>query len=233
MSAKSRPGLWVVDPSIHEAEDQCVEQVLDGWPGESRVFRPSLRPGDGPTTDAGYDVDGAVILGSSASVHDDLGWLRELSAWLGPVLHGTRRLPVLGICFGHQLIAHLAGGRVGFLHGDQRKMLGAEETTLTGSRLLPGTHRLRVLVSHREVVDSPPAGYRVVASRPAVPVDGFEHEHLPIYSVQFHPEARDEFAGRRGLDTSIIDTKLVTDSKRILAAFRDHVLRDSSASSNF
>jgi len=233
MSTNRGPRLWVVDPSIHEAEDQCVEQVLDGWHGESRVFHPSLRPGDGPAPDAGYDVDGVVILGSSASVHDDLPWLRELSGWLGPLLDGARRIPLMGICFGHQLVAHLAGGKVGFLRKDRGKLLGAEETVFDGSRLLPGTHRLRVLVSHREVVDSPPERYRVVASRPEVPVDGFEHEELPVFGVQFHPEARDEFAGRRGLDLSVIDPRLVADSDRVLAAFRDHVLRSSSAASSF
>jgi GMP synthase-like glutamine amidotransferase len=233
MSANRQARLWVIDPSIHEAEDQCVQQVLDGWPGVSRVFHPSLRPGDGPSPDAGYEIDGAVVLGSSASVHDDLPWLRGLSAWLGPLLDGSRRIPVMGICFGHQLVAHLAGGKVGFLRQDHRKLLGAEETRFEGSRLLPGTHRLRVLVSHREVVDVLPAGYRVVARRREVAADAFEHEELPVYGVQFHPEARDEFAGRRGLDPSIIDARLVADSDRVLAAFRDHVLRDSRASSSF
>ncbi len=218
--------LWVVDPSINEAEDQCVEQVLDGWSGESRVFHPSLRPGDGPAPGDGYDTDGVVILGSSASVYDDHLWLRDLSAWLEPIVDGSRRLPVLGVCFGHQLVAHLAGARVVFLHPDRQKELGTVETRLTGSRLLPGDHRLRVLVSHREIVESSPVGYRVVASRPGVPLDGFEHEDLPILTVQFHPEARDEFAGRRGLDPSVIDARLVEDSNRILAAFRDSVLDD-------
>jgi GMP synthase-like glutamine amidotransferase len=233
MSTNREPRLWVVDPSVNEAEDQCVEQVLGGWRGDRRVFHPSLRPGDGPAPDAGYDLDGVVILGSSASVYDDLPWLRDLSGWLTPLLDGSRRIPVLGICFGHQLVAHLAGGGVGFLRDDRRKLLGAEETVFVGSRLLPGTHRLRVLVSHREVVDALPGGYRVVASRPEVPIDGFEHDELPVYGVQFHPEARDEFAGRRGLDSSIIDARLVADSDQLLAAFRDHVLRDSSAASSF
>ncbi len=224
LEVSERKRLWVVDPSINEAEDQCVEQVLAGWSGESRVFQPSLRPGDGPSPGDGYDADGVVVLGSGASVYDDHAWLHELSAWLEPLVSGSRRVPLLGVCFGHQLVGHLAGARVGFLHPDHQKELGTVETRVTGSRVLPGDHSLKVVVSHREIVESTPHGYRVVASRPGVPLDGFEHEDLPILTVQFHPEARDEFAGRRGLDPAVIDARLVEDSNRILSAFRDWVL---------
>ena len=179
--------LWVVDPSINEAEDQCVEQVLDGWSGESRVFHPSLRPGDGPAPGDGYDTDGVVILGSSASVYDDHLWLRDLSAWLEPIVDGSRRLPVLGVCFGHQLVAHLAGARVVFLHPDRQKELGTVETRLTGSRFLPGDHRLRVLVSHREIVESLPVGYRVVGSKPLDVMKGLERIVFDgVFDEPFH-----------------------------------------------
>ena len=219
-----RPRLWVIDPSIHEPEDQCVEQVLEGWPGESRVFRPALSPGDGPAPGDGYDVEGAVILGSSVSVHDELPWLTELTRWLDPLLDGTRHVPLLGICFGHQLVAHRAGAEVGNLRPDGDKEVGCMETLVEGARLLPGTHRLKVVVSHRETVKTVPRGYRVVARRPGVPLDGFEHERLHVFTFQFHPEARDEFVTRRGLNPGSIDARLIEDSNRLLAAFRAWVL---------
>ena len=220
--------LWIIDPSIHESEDQCVEQVLRAWPGQSRIFRPSLSPGDGPGRHEGYDVDGVVVLGSSASVYDDLPWMEQLSGWLRPVLEGTVPLPVLGICFGHQLIAHLAGGRIGELRDDGTKELGFRETDVSGGRLLPGHHTLKVVVSHRETVQTAPAGYRVTARRPGVPHDGLEHDSLPVFTFQFHPEARDEFVRRRGLDPGAVDARLVADSDRLLDAFRRVVLDTAS-----
>jgi GMP synthase (glutamine-hydrolysing) len=221
-------GLWVIDPSIHHAEDQGVAQVLRGWSGPSRVFRPSLEPGDGPRVGDGYAAAGVVLLGSGASVHDDLPWLRELAAWLRPLLDGSRELPLLGICFGHQLIAHMAGAEIGDLRGDGSKVVGARETQVAGWTLLPGRHDLKVVVSHREEVKTVPAGYRVIARRAGVPLDGLEHERLPVSSFQFHPEARDEFAIRQGLAASLIDARLVEDSDRVLEAFRRRVLaRDS------
>jgi GMP synthase (glutamine-hydrolysing) len=216
--------LWVIDPSIHYAEDECVERVLAGWQGERRVFRPSLSPGDGPGPGDAYDTDGVVVLGSSASVYDALGWLDDLSAWMKPLLDGSRRLPLLGICFGHQLVAHLAGARIGVLRADGGKEFGLRETCLEGGSLVPGRHDLRVVVSHREAVETLPHGYRVTARRPEVPIDGLEHDSLPVFTFQFHPEARREFVARRGLDPAAIDDRLVGDSDRLLDAFRRRVL---------
>jgi hypothetical protein len=57
-----------------------------------------------------------------------------------------------------------------------------------------------------------------------VPFDGLEHDTLPVFTFQFHPEARDEFVRRRGLDPHAVDARLVADSDRLLDAFRRLVL---------
>ena len=98
------------------------------------------------------------------------------------------------------------------------------ETHLEGGSLVPGRHDLRVVVSHREAVETLPHGYRVTARRPEVPIDGLEHDSLPVFTFQFHPEARREFVARRGLDPAAIDDRLVGDSDRLLDAFRRRVL---------
>ena len=82
-----------------------------------------------------------------------------------------------------------------------------------------------MVVSHREAVVEPPPGYRVTAARDGVPVDALEHERLPVYSVQFHPEAREEFARHAGFDEAAIDQRLRADSSRVLDAFRRQVER--------
>ena len=211
--------LLVIDPSVAYPEDEGVAQVLSGWPAASLVLQPALKPGDGPGPGFGYGFDAVVVLGSRASVHDDLPWLEALGAWLDPVLRGRELLPVLGICFGHQLIAHRAGGEVGLIRPDGAKEVGLRETVLDGSRLLPGRRGLRVVVSHREEVKKAPPGYRVVAKRQGVDVDGMEHETLPIFGFQFHPEARDEFLSSQGLDPSCMDDAMRADCQRLLAAF--------------
>jgi GMP synthase-like glutamine amidotransferase len=221
--ATSDRRLWVIDPSMDRAEDQGVAEILDGWAGQCRVFRPALTPGDGPGPETGLDTDGVVLMGSRASVFDDLGWLRELRSWVEPMVLGEARVPLLGICFGHQLIAHIAGAEVGFVSEDRAKRTGVETTVMETGRLLPGRHELRVVVSHREEVKSLPAGYRTVARRGSIEIDGLEHESLPVFSFQFHPEARDEFARHSGIGEASIDARVRHDNRRLLAAFRDQV----------
>lgn len=225
------PSLWVIDPSVRHPESQGVAEVLGDWSGTHRLFRPALHRGDGPDPGAGYDVSGIVVMGSAASVHDvDLPWLVGLSDWLRPVVAGQVRVPLFGICFGHQLIAHLAGGQVGFLDdGGREKLLGVQHTRLDRSRLLPDRSGLDVVVSHREEVKRLPEGYRIVASREAVPVDGIEHVDRPVFGFQFHPEARDEFARHAGIDSASITDEVRRGSRALLAAFRECVARSATS----
>jgi len=223
------PHLLVIDPSIVWPEDEGVAETVGDWPGEVRVLRPALQPGDGPRPGDGCEADGVVLLGSRASANDDLPWLRELGGWLAPILSGETPVPLLGICFGHQLVARLAGGTIGFVHDDRHQELGVRESAFDGSRLLPDTRRMRVVVSHSEEVKDLPPGYRVVARRPPVVADALEHERLPILTVQFHPEARASFLTRRGVDPSGLDARAIEDNARLLAEFRRLVLRGVGA----
>ena len=54
--------------------------------------------------------------------------------------------------------------------------------------------------------------------------DGLEHETLPIFSFQFHPEARDDFARHAGIDPAAIDDRVREDSRRLLDAFQRQAL---------
>jgi GMP synthase-like glutamine amidotransferase len=210
--------MWVIDPALNSPEDQGVAEVLKGWSGESRLFRPAL-DGDGPAPGDGYDVDAVVLMGSAVSVYQDLPWLDSLRKWLRPIIDGQQQRPLLGICFGHQLIAQMAGARVDWLESSREKRVGVERTEVRGSRLLAEDADLRVVVSHRETVIEAPRDYRVTASRPGVPYDGLEHETLEIFSYQFHPEARDEFAARSGIPAAEIDASVRADSRLLLDGF--------------
>ena len=214
------PRLWVIDPSLRHAEGQGVREAIGDWPGTSRVFEPALRPGDGPSPRTGHDTDAVIVLGSAASVHDAAPWIDDLGAWLVPLVDGSRPLPLLAVCFGHQLVAHVAGGAVGWVHPDRSKIVGVDSVGFRGSRLIEDDACLRVVFSHREEVTTAGRGFGVVAARTPGRLDGLEHAELPAFTFQFHPEARDEFAGRAGIEPREIDSRLVRDSSRLLAAFR-------------
>lgn len=127
-------------------------QVLALNRGEYRVFRPD-RHELLPAIDT---ICGAIISGSWAMVTDRLAWSEETAQWIR--LAHALNLPLLGVGYGHQLIAHALGGLVadnpqGSEHGLQLIQI-AENSTAPLLTTCPG--RFAAWLSHRQTVLRPP-----------------------------------------------------------------------------
>ncbi len=97
--------------------------------------------------------------------------------------------PVLGVCYGMQLISHLFGGEV--IRGGQRQYGRDEIRPSAPSALFHGfspDEDATVWMSHGDHVESAPPGFRIIAAGPGNPVSAIEHASRPIFGVQFHPE---------------------------------------------
>ena len=97
--------------------------------------------------------------------------------------------PVLGVCYGMQLIAHVLGGEV--KRGGQRQYGRDRIRPTRDSKLFAGFSRdesTTVWMSHGDHVEKAPPGFQVIAASDENPVAAFEHASRPIYGVQFHPE---------------------------------------------
>jgi GMP synthase (glutamine-hydrolysing) len=97
--------------------------------------------------------------------------------------------PVLAICYGMQLVAHLSGGEV---IGAGKREYGRSELEVEQSGGLfdgfrPHEH-MTVWMSHGDHVDAPPPGYVVTASSDTVPIAAMRHREKAVHCVQFHPE---------------------------------------------
>lgn len=126
-----------------------------------------------------------VISGSAASLCDEEPWMVELQGRLADL--AARGTPMLGICFGHQLLAQALGGEVA------RSPKGLEMGTVTVSPRLP--HPLldgiegdfEVNACHRDTVSRLPAGARSLAASEREPHQVIDFGRACL-GVQFHPE---------------------------------------------
>jgi GMP synthase (glutamine-hydrolysing) len=113
-------------------------------------------------------------------------------------------IPVLGICYGMQLIALALGGKV---QGAEVGEFGRSQLTVSDNgRLLAGTPAEQTCwMSHRDTVFSPPPGFTALASSTASPVAAFESAEQGIYGIQFHPEVVHTPYGQQVLTNFLTD----------------------------
>ncbi len=131
---------------------------------------------------------GIIITGSHAMVTDREDWSEETAAWIPRAIESE--IPLLGICYGHQLLAHAMGGVVGnFPTGVE---LGTVRVTLTDEAhkdpLFKGLpKRIRAHASHTQTVVQLPANAILLASGENEPHHAFAMAPC-AWGVQFHPE---------------------------------------------
>ncbi|WP_413741809.1 glutamine amidotransferase [Sodalis sp. RH15] len=133
-------------------------------------------------------ISAAIITGSWSMVTDHAPWSEITAAWIRGV-HALE-LPLLGICYGHQLIAYALGGVVadnprGWEGGLQQVRITAraDDDPLLGG--LPG--QFAVWLSHLQTVLRPPAEARVLAVSPRDDCQIIRYSPQ-TFSLQFHPE---------------------------------------------
>jgi GMP synthase (glutamine-hydrolysing) len=128
-----------------------------------------------------WSPTGIILSGGPASVYD------EGVPTIDPGILDMG-VPVLGICYGMQVIAQLAGSEVAV---GRREYGRAELTVAEPGELFHGflpEEPTQVWCSHADHVDRPPDGYRTLASTETLPVAAFRHAERPVFGVQFHPE---------------------------------------------
>jgi len=130
---------------------------------------------------------GIVLSGGPQSVYDDD------AARAGAELLGLG-IPVLGICYGMQAMAHALGGRV---EGARRREYGRAEVEVgeAGTIFAGLGARQTVWMSHGDHVTEPPAGFRITARTANADVVGFEEPTRRLFGIQFHPEVSHTVSG--------------------------------------
>jgi GMP synthase (glutamine-hydrolysing) len=140
---------------------------------------------------------GIILSGGPQSVFGE-------GAALAPAELFALGVPVLGICYGMQVIAHVLGGEV---EPATKREYGRAEITITDAGCLfagLGAQET-VWMNHGDRVRTMPEGFRAIASTEAVPLIAFEDRARQIFAIQFHPEVSHTVSGEAILRNFVID----------------------------
>lgn len=181
--------IAIIDPFVKSPAVHCFNRLVNllglkatyHMPG-STGLETMLK--ESPNTQA------YIVLGSASHVHENLPWHRPMSDFLLKEL--LQNKPVLGCCFGHQIICHTFGAKVEFYLPDEGKQMGTRKVTINqdfwnfkkGESFTMG-------VTHRQVVRDLPSDLIEVGS--GLENDIVIHRKLPFMGTQAHPEASDYF----------------------------------------
>jgi len=180
-------------PELAAQKGDFEDWILRGM-GLTRSQVRIVDPTRGEALPAPGTIAGAVLTGSHAMVTDHVPWSERTASWLRDIV--AVRVPVLGICYGHQLLAYALGGEVGpNPHGSE---MGTVEAWLTeagqaDSLLGDLEDTIHVHASHAQTVLRLPKGATLLATSAmdralAFALDG------SVWGVQFHPEFDAEIA---------------------------------------
>ena len=143
------------------------------------------------------DVVGVILSGSPLSVYAEGSYHPNLDPIVG-------RYPVLGICYGAQLLSQTYGGKVESAGTREygRAMLGSIDPDCP---LFKGIQApTQVWMSHGDSITALPEGYRVAASTDSVHFAAFQSATAPVWGVQFHPEVEHTLAGRQLIENFVV-----------------------------
>ncbi|RQW73432.1 glutamine-hydrolyzing GMP synthase [Lysinibacillus composti] len=140
---------------------------------------------------------GIIFSGGPNSVYDDNAFKVDEAIFdLG--------LPILGICYGMQLMAHTLGGKVE--SADTREYGKAEINVTTDNKLFGELPKEQVVwMSHGDHVTEVPDGFEVIATSSSCPISAMANAKRKFYAVQYHPEVRHSVYGNDLLRQFVFD----------------------------
>ena len=180
-------GAVLVDPSAHRETIVVLDygsqysQLIVRRIREARVYCEML-PWDASRDDLeSLDPLGIVLSGGPNSVYED-------GAPVLPEHVLDRGVPVLGICYGMQLLAHTLGGKVAAAQTREYGLAQIDVVERDNGLFRGLASSLQVWMSHGDRIDGSPPGFTMLARSGNSPVAAMAHEGRRLYGLQFHPE---------------------------------------------
>ena len=141
-------------------------------------------------------VKGVILSGSPCSIHNKHFPDIDLSV--------LKNVPVMGICYGAQLLIHKQGGEV--QKSNHREYGRASLDILVQNQLLKGlSNDSQIWMSHADTITKLPNDFECIAKTESIPVAGFKQINRHIYGLQFHPEVTHTTEGKKILRNFVVD----------------------------
>lgn len=179
---------WIINASSREYFDEIIiPRIL----GDSDLPSQVIHPGE--CVPDLYACHYLIISGSELSAARPNPADEQLYNILEHFL--TAEKPVLGICYGHQMLAKALAGEQACRRA-ARPEFGWRKLTLVDNPLFHGLQNHVFLVSHYDEVCNLPPDFRIIASSPDCTIHAFQYSNNPFWGVQFHPEYQLEDGNR-------------------------------------
>lgn len=172
------------------------------WPKDGEKFRSLLQPlrpewtfeavlvKDGVFPESLERFDGFVITGSPASAAGDEPWILKLMDVVRDI--DRKKIPTVGVCFGHQVIGRALGGEVGKNPGGWGFGISPTHFSTDESWMVPKVKTLNLYSAHAEQLLRPPVGAVILGGDDFCAVGSYRlGDH--IFTTEYHPEMTPEF----------------------------------------
>lgn len=194
----------IVDNSIAPS----VYRPVEHWAAFLQVPFSSFRAPEGRLPDLKKDFTHLILTGSEASIMEREIWVDAEVEFVREALNLD--LPILGSCYGHQLLALALRGSAHVRRALRPEIGWYPIDIRTKSSLLGEEGTIYAFSSHFDEVIGLDEDFRVLASTPGCPVQAFELKGRPVWGVQFHPEI--DIPAAREFLSRLVDLGLKTSS---------------------
>ena len=182
--------------------DELADDVIQRYGRYAETFEQLLSAVDPQLTFQTYQVtqqefpqsidacDAYLLTGSKFSCYEDIHWINRLKQFVVDCFAQEKKL--VGICFGHQLIAQALGGSVQKHDKGWGVGMASSDVTTTPDWLTPKQQQFNLLVSHQDQVTRLPQQASLIATNEFCPIAGYHVNHT-ILSFQGHPEFNQDY----------------------------------------
>ena len=191
----SKNQLMVIDPAVLKPAIESFNRIASVAPYPVTYHLPALY-GTTSLNMYNHDIRGIIVLGSAASVNDDNKWQQDISDIM--IDASANCIPVLGLCYGHQLIGHIYGGKVEPLWSGEKKQ-GERIVRLKKSNIWGEPSTGPLLYSHQDGITEVPPDFEIIADSDLVSTDAIASKSEPVWGFQTHLEATQAFVDEHNL----------------------------------